>query len=394
MSKPDITTDSDLHALCEILASQDSVALDTEFLREKTFYPVLALVQIAYPGSDPILLDPLTITDWGPFHAILKDKKILKIMHAGRQDLEIFAFQMGEIPEPVFDTQIAASMCGLGDQLGYAALVQKICKEHLQKSDGYTDWLQRPLTERQAAYARNDVRYLIEIHQKLNEMSQVMGRTRWVDEEIQETYPKDLFDANPDDAWMRVKKWSSLVDRDLIVLQALARWRELRARELDKPVRFVVSDEGLIGICRMKQVNLEDIRARRSLTRLPLTEIASRIMEVHQQARLIPSDSWPRFRNKKRSPSEDSELIAELSWALLHMVARDSKISASRLVSKKELPLLIDRLLAGNDVSDHTLFHGWRLEMAGHLIIKMVSGKLGLTVDEGKVAMVQAGDAS
>lgn len=389
MNQIDVTSDGELRALCEQIAVHPHFAFDTEFHREKTYYPVLALVQVAYPGSQPILIDPLRINDWEPFHNLLCDADILKILHAGRQDLEIFAKPIGKVPGPVFDTQIAASMCGLGEQMGYAALVQRIFGEQLQKSDGFTDWLRRPLTDKQMAYARNDVRYLIEAYERITGRLHELGRAHWVNEEIAETFHAELFDLNPDRAWFKVKKWSSLPDKNLVVLQALARWREDKARELDMPVRFVVSDEGLIGLARMKTVTLDDIKARRSLSRLPLTRIADDLMAVHQLGRQIPKEEWPVFRTKSRIPSEDAELIAELAWALLHMIAKEAHISPSRLVAKKELPMVIDKLLREQDTSSSALFHGWRYEMAGKHVERLVNGDMALTVKVGCLSCIE-----
>ncbi|MCB1042497.1 MAG: ribonuclease D [Acidobacteria bacterium] len=388
MTKLDIVTDEGLAQLCQQLGQHPHIAIDTEFLRERTYYPALALVQIAYPGSEPILIDPLKVRQWAPFFEIMDNPRIVKILHAGRQDLEIFNLKMGKLPRSVFDTQIAAAMCGLGEQISYGALVQKTLGVQLQKSDGYTDWMQRPLTTKQVAYARDDVRYLIAAYEELCKRSQRLGRQAWLDEEMAESMDPSIYASDPDQAWSRVKKWSSLPDRDLVVLQALARWRELRARALDKPIRFVVSDEGMISVARMKHVTLEDLKARRSFTRLSLSSFADDLMAVHEKARKIPKDQWPVFHTKTRIPSEESDLVAELAWALLHLIARDSEISTSRLVTKKDLPSLVDQLVRGKDVSSHPLFHGWRYTMAGSKVEDLVHGRLSLTVLKGKVVQV------
>jgi len=382
----DIVDNQDFHALCGKLQGQPYIVLDTEFIRERTYYPVLALLQIAWRGQAPILADPLKIDDWEPFHEVLRNPSIRKVLHAGRQDVEIFFYQMNAMPENLFDTQIAAAMCGFGDQIGYSALVSKLLGVQLAKGSSYTNWLQRPLTKAQLRYAREDVEYLPDLYERLVKEANALERLQWIDEEMREQFRETLFDPDPENLWQRVKKARSLKPRDLAVLRELTRWRDETARRINKPVRFLLPDEVMVELSKIDALTLENLHSRRNLQGGFIDRFGQEIMARHQAGRATPRDQWPRLqRDRERPPSEKSEVLADLAWLLIKEIARNAAIAPTNLVAKKNLAAFIEAYVRKKDLSKFDFFHGWRKEMIGEPLVKLIEGKLSIKVDRQKI---------
>jgi len=386
----DIQGNQAFHKLCIEIEAHQLLAIDTEFIRERTYYPRLALIQVAFGDSGPILIDPLTIDDWEPFHRILADESTVKILHAARQDLEIFYYQSGQMPQNVFDTQIAASMCGLGEQLGYAGLVQKTLDVRLAKGHSYTNWLQRPLSKAQERYAREDVRYLETLYLDLMRRAQELGRVAWIREETQSQLPDDLFEFDPESSWHRVKRAASLARKDLVVLQRLSLWREKTARRLDKPVRFILSDEALIDLSRIGELNIEQMRRRRHLSKGFIKRHGEEILEIHDRSRQVPKEDWPEPISRGHKPSAQAEMLSELAWVLVQLVGSKFSIAPAHIIMKRDLPRAIDHLFQGR--MEHEVFSGWRREMAGHLIEQLCQGQLALVFEDGQVIWRRLGE--
>jgi len=378
--KIDISHNDELASLCDAMVGQPYFTFDTEFIRERTYFPALALIQVSWEGQDPVLIDPLTITNWSPFHALLADPDMVKVLHAGRQDLEIFYYQMETVPEPVFDTQIAASFCGLGDQISYSGLVQKLLGVHIPKGDSFTNWLQRPLTKDQIRYAQDDVRYLPEVYHELVKRAERKNRLSVIQEETDMSFHPELFDPDPSTLWRKVKKSGSLRSKDLAVLQDLAAWRDRTARELDKPVRYVLADEVLIDLSKIAQLKLEQLRARRGVHGKFIDRFGKAILDCHAQARQRPSKTWPKPNRGTRPTFEESENLADLAWILIREVARNRDISPNHLILKRDLAPLIDAYLEGKSMQGHPLFQGWRKDMVGKPLIDFIEGRLQIRV--------------
>ncbi len=382
----DIKEDGTFELFCRKMNKRPYIALDTEFIRERTYFPILALIQVSWKGQDPVLIDPLKIKNWAPFHKILKDPDICKIFHAGRQDLEIFYYQMGEVPENLFDTQIAASMCGYGDQIGYAGLVARILGIQLSKGSSYTNWLQRPLTESQLKYARDDVRYLPAVYEKLQEKAADQKRIEWIREEMQEQFYDALFEPDPNNLWRKVKKAKALKSKDAIVLQEMAVWRDQMARKVNRPVRFIFSDEAMLELSKIEHLTLEHLRTRRGVPSGFVDRYGETILKHHAAGRARPQTEWPSYKDtRERPPSDRSETLADLAWLLIKDIAAKSQIAPNNLISKKVLAYFIEAYCRGENLSSFPISHGWRHEMVGEPLVKLIEGRLVIRVQNRKM---------
>lgn len=382
----DIRDNDALAELCERMREQSAIALDTEFIRERTYYPVLALVQVAWKSQVPVLIDPLTINDWQPFHDVLRDERVCKVFHAGRQDLEIFFNQMDELPKNVFDTQVAASMTGLGDQIGYSNLVSKLLNVQLSKGSSYTNWLQRPLSKAQDRYAREDVLYLPALYERLVKRAKSQKRLHWIEEELTDQYRREIFDPDPDILWMKIKRAKSLKPKDAAVLRSLAKWRDDYARSKDKPPRFLISDEALVDMAKLPVLNADQLRGRRGLQKGFVDRHQDEIIGLHREARELPKSEWPQVRDKRmRPPTSKSESLAELAWLLLKELTDKANIAPNHLILKKELPFFIEAVIRDKDLSQFAISHGWRREMVGQPLKDLIHGRLVVRVENHRI---------
>ena len=384
-SSIDIYSDQALRDLCAAMAGQPFVAMDTEFIRERTYWPILALVQVSWPGQDPVLIDPLPIEDWEPLHVIMRNPGIRKVFHSARQDLEIFYQQMKEMPAGIFDTQIAASMCGFGDQISYSALVNRLLDVMLPKGNSFTNWLQRPLTAEQIRYARDDVLYLPGVYNQLRELAVSRGRLAHIEEEIGLQLHPGLFDPDPDQLWRKVKKAGSLRQKDLPVLQALAAWRDQTAQRQNKPVRFVISDEVLVELAKVPTLTLEGLKARRGLHPRMLGRYADDMIQLHAEARAKPKSEWPHSKQSGRPPSDKSESLADLVWLLIKEIAHTADMSPANIILKRDLPGYIDALIFNRDTRSYPIEHGWRRDLVGQPLRNLLKGQLIIKVKRHRI---------
>lgn len=381
----DICTNDHLKRFCAEMDGQPFITLDTEFIRERNYFPVLALVQISWEGQEPVLIDPLEITDWTPFHRVLADENIVKVLHAGRQDLEIFYYQTQSVPKSVFDTQIAASFCGYGDQISYSALVQRALGIHVPKGDSFTNWLQRPLTQDQIRYAQDDVRYLPEVFKHLSHLAEKKNRIAVIEQEIADSFQPQLFDPDPYSLWRKVKKSGNLRSKDLAVLRELAAWRDKTARALDKPVRYILADEVLVDLAKIPKLRLDQLSARRGVHAKFVDRFGDEILKCHASGRNQPSSKWPKVPRSSKLQFEQSENLADLAWILIREIARKRDISPNHLILKRELAPLIDDYLDGNSLEMYPLFQGWRKNMMGQPLIDLIEGRLQIRVTDHRI---------
>jgi len=380
----DITSQESFNALCASLEHESYISIDTEFIREKTFFPNLALVQIAGTDSKPFLIDPLEIQDWTAFHNLLLNQDIVKIFHAGRQDIEIFFQQMGTIPKNIYDTQIAASYLGYGEQIGYGNLVFKALKQEIQKGDSYTNWLKRPLTDSQISYARNDVLFLGPVYEKFTEKAKSLQRTSWIQEEIEANYYDTLFVPDEKDLWRKIKKSTSLKRNQLAILQELAIWRYRVAREANKPLRFVTRDEVLISLSHRQQIDEHNISQIRGLPPHFRRQYGTELIAAFNRGHEMPREEWPRHGERNKSYPEHIEIIAELAWVLVKETAAKAEMAPTLFLSKKQMTRLVSKAISG-EVTIDSLFTGWRQEILGTKLGMLLEGELALLVKNGRL---------
>ncbi|MEX1218517.1 MAG: HRDC domain-containing protein [Acidimicrobiales bacterium] len=365
MSAPDfriVSTEEEFAEVVEQLRGQPMYALDTEFHRERTYFPKLALVQIAWPG-DLVLVDPLAV-DLTPFAEILETDSVA-VLHAADQDLEILELVCGTIPKVLFDTQVAAGFLGLSTP-SLTTIYERFIDFHVGKGDRLTDWLQRPLTDGQLHYAANDVARLLETRDRIVEQLQARGRLQWAEDECEIHRVRVRGQRNPDEVWRKIKEVRQLRGSARCVARSLAAWRERRAASLDIPVRYVLSDIALTGIAQRPPKNKKDLEKVRGFDRGTRDEVVAEILAAVQLGLDDPSpindEVIPGGVDKDLRPA-----IALLS-AWVAQLARDLELDASILATRGD----IEAFLRGD--SDARLSHGWREELAGRPVRRLLEG--------------------
>jgi len=366
-----------LEDFCGALKGADWLALDTEFMRESTYYPRLCLLQVAVPGNIACI-DPLAIQDLAPFLDILYDRSVVKVVHSCSQDMEIFACLKGEVPGPVFDTQLAAPLIGLPDQIGYANFVQEMAGVTLDKSQTRTDWSRRPLNPAQLAYAADDVRYLAAIYPAFRQKLADMGRLGWLDAEFAQCEKIERYVHAPEQAWQRVRGLEKLRPRALSVLQALSAWREQVAQEKNLPRNWVLKDDVLTNIARLAPTDADKLAAIRNLPKKALDRYGDIILEKVTAAVNVPPRPLPTGRRRAK-PTADEDALADVLQAQLRVLAARYEINSISLASRKDLVALAQ----GDE--DVPLLRGWRREMAGNELLAMRDGERQLSVSSGHV---------
>ncbi|MGM0564552.1 MAG: ribonuclease D [Pseudomonadota bacterium] len=376
-----IDNHADLVALCQTLGQSPWLALDTEFHRERTYYPQLCLVQIA--DSDTIAcIDPLAIDDLSPLYQLLHNPEITKVLHSAVQDQEILFQASGRVPAPVFDTQIAASLQGYGDQVGYAKLVEEICQVQLDKSQSRTDWCQRPLKARQIDYAADDVRYLRDIYQKLVSELSDAGREAWLARDFAELSDPDRFTPNPAENWRKVKQFRRLRPNQLVVLQALAEWREERAMEKDKPRKWIASDDLLIDLARSQPANIDEMSGLRSASEGFVRHQGHFVLDLIQSARQRPKSEWPSLPDyQPLSPNQEAQV--DYLMGASKLVAGEHNITTSSLVTRKQL----EKLVQGD--RDIPLMKSWRHSVLGQRLDNLLNQTETLALHNGVLALIE-----
>lgn len=380
-----ITTTDALRAFCGRATGQPFVTVDTEFLRERTYYAQLCLVQLALPGEsdeDAVLVDTLAEgLDLAPLWELFDDRDIVKVFHAARQDLEIFFQATGRIPAPLFDTQVAAMVCGYGEQVGYETLVRKICQTGLDKSSRFTDWSRRPLSEKQKAYALADVTHLRRIYRTLAQQLAENGRAAWLDEELAALTSPETYTMRPTDAWKRVKTRSNS-PRFMAVVQALAELREQMAQSRDIPRNRVFKDDVILELAATRPTKAEDLGKSRLLQRdARRGDLAEAILAAVNKAMSLPKEQLPTVpEQKSRKPGR--EALSELLRVLLKARAESAGVAQKLIATSSDL----DDIASGEE--SHVL-SGWRLEVFGADALRLREGTIALSADGDKVRIVE-----
>jgi len=376
-----ITKTADLEALCQDMAQAPFVAVDTEFMRETTYWPKLCLIQAAAPGVEAVI-DPLAEgLDLAPFMTLMANRDVLKIFHAARQDLEIFLKLGGALPHPVFDTQIAAMACGYGDTVAYDALVQQVLKRRLDKSSRFTDWSRRPLSESQLVYALADVTHLRDMYPKVHAKLEAEDRLSWLDEEHANLLNPEIYDTTPENAWNRLKLRKTTADY-VLGLQVAAAWRERQAQQRDVPRGRIVKDEALYEIAEHRPKTAGDFDRMRAVPRgFGNSRAAQELIQALDKAFSDPDR--PVYKHE-RLPPLPSGLgpTVELLKVLLRFEAERHQVAPRLIASSGDV-----EAIAASDNADVPALSGWRRKVFGERALALKHGKLALKLRDGKVAV-------
>jgi ribonuclease D len=382
---PLITESKPLAALCARLAKSSFVAVDTEFMRESTYWPLLCLIQIA-DDKEAAAIDPLAEgIDLTPLLELLTNNEdVLKVFHAGGQDVEIIYNMTGKTPHPIFDTQIAAMALGQGEQIGYASLVESWVGAVLDKGARFTDWARRPLDKRQIDYAIGDVTYLSDIFPKMLAKLMKTGRGDWLDQEMEKLADPEHYSNDPDEAWHRVRV-SGRKPEMLGRLKALGAWREREAQGKNLPRGRIVKDETMADIAAHPPRSQADLAKVRGLSpSWAANDIGGRMMAAIAAATPMTDDEMPARADRKPGLTKDGALVADLLKLLLKIRSKEINVAARLLARTDEL-----EFLAAGQRDGLAILNGWRFEQFGRDALELVEGRLGFTVKDGKMIMVR-----
>jgi ribonuclease D len=364
-----------LPLLCEQINQEPWIALDTEFLREKTYYPKFCLLQIAAPGwvacVDPIAIDDLSLL----FEAIY-NPNIVKVLHSCRQDLEIFYQITGRIPGPIFDTQIAAPLLGFQENPGYAMLVSSFLNINLNKAHTRTDWTQRPLSDDQIQYAADDVIYLCKIYTQMCEQLDKLGRLNWLESDFALLNNPELYQLSPENAWLKVRGKNKLTGRQLSILQSLTEWREQTAQTENKPRNWLFPDDMLLELAKLQPVTIADLAKIRNINERSVNRYGKVMCELIDAARQRPPKPF-KDKDQPAKKTQQHEAVLDVLSAVVRIRAEENSLNPIILATRKEL----EQLLFGDE--ECPLLQGWRYNMAGQELTGLLQGQysLSLTTD-------------
>lgn len=377
-----ISSDCALKEFVAPLDGCDVLAIDTEFLREKTYYPQLCLLQLATRDMNAIV-DPIAIGDLTPLVPILTDPAVVKVFHAGSQDREILFQACGVAAAPVFDTQLAAAFLGFPQQVGYAPLVLSYCDVALPKTDSLTDWSQRPLTAGQLDYALDDVLYLPRIYDEMTARLDELGRREWLDEDFEEMGKAETYRIDPNAMWKKVRRVSSLTTRQLVCARALADWREREAQRRNLPRKWVLSDEFIVEVARRQPKSVNDLYKVRGVQKYIRQRSAEELVATFKKDLSDDPSTWP-TRRRKKGISRDVDATVDLMNTVMHIRAKENLIAPQMLGGRDDL-----ESIAGGYPEDTELTKGWRYDVVGRELQEVLAGKIGLKIVDGQVCMVR-----
>ena len=374
-----LSTQAELASFCERAASSRVLAVDTEFLREKTFFPKLCLVQVA-AGDDIAAIDPLLIEDLSSLARLFEDPSITKVLHACSQDLEVILDGMGVVCAPVFDTQLAAAFLGMRQQVSYGSLVEAYCGVHLPKAESLTDWSRRPLDAEQLRYAEDDVRYLPGIYDRMISQLVEGDRLTWVAPEMSQLCDVSRVRRDPRESYQRLRRASSLTRRQLAVAREVCAWREGVAAAHDIPRKWVVSDEVVVEVCKRAPTTVERLRRIRGTDQISESD-ARALVEAVVKGTACPAEQCPKVTRHPR-PSAETEGVIDLMYAVLRLVSEKSGVATQLIATRDDLLEFLQNR------RDSRLSRDWRWELAGKTLDQLLSGEVGLTVKNGSIELL------
>jgi ribonuclease D len=390
-TRPSLVADSEsLAAFCRRIASAPFVTVDTEFMRERTYWPILCVVQVAGGGMDgdpdaAAAIDALAPgIDLAPLLAIFDDPGVLKVFHAARQDLEIFYYLTKKLPAPVFDTQVAAMVCGFGDSASYETLVGSLARARIDKSSRFTDWSARPLSDRQIAYALDDVIHLRKVYEELRRRLAANGRESWLAEEMAVLTTTATYDVDPARAWLRLKARGG--GRFLAVLREVAAWREREAQRRDIPRGRVLRDESMIEIAHHRPTSVDALARTRGLgAKMAEGSMGASLLKAIAAGIAVPDKECPQIEDKPDLPGGIGP-VTDLLKVLLKHASESSGVAPKLLASVADL----ERIAAFGDKAEVAALHGWRREVFGDDALGLIRGQIALSAEGRKIKLARA----
>ncbi|MDH4413224.1 MAG: ribonuclease D [Rhizobium sp.] len=379
-----IDTTAALEEACRLLAQSDFITIDTEFLRETTFWPELCLIQMASPDHEYIV-DPMAKgIDLKPFFELMANSAVVKVFHAARQDIEII-FHLGDlIPHPIFDTQVAAMVCGFGDSVSYDQLVQKVKNVHIDKTSRFTDWSRRPLSDKQLDYALADVTHLRDVYLKLKGQLDAEGRAEWLTEEMAILESRETYDLPPEQAWQRLKM-RLRKPTELAVMQYVAAWREREARARNVPRSRVLKDDAIYEIAQQQPKDVEALGRLRTIPKgWERSSSGTAILEQVNAALALPKSEMPHLERHTHAP-EGTQSAVELLKVLLRLTSEKHGVASKVIANSDDL----EKIAAEGEKAEVAALQGWRKELFGDLALKLISGGVGLRFVGKRVEAVE-----
>ena len=386
-----IESSEPLRHLCKQAQREGRLAIDLEFIRENTYAPQLALIQVAVSDTCAIV-DPLTLQDLSPLLEVLTDTAILKVLHAAGQDIEVLHWHAGIIAVPIFDTQVAASLVGLGEQLSYGRLVDALLGVSLTKGESYSDWLRRPLLPSQTKYALDDVRYLLPMQDRLSKRLSDMGRASWAADECRKFSNPALYERDPQTLYRRIRNGRNLASQGLAVLRELAIWRDEEARQRNRPVGRVLSNEVLVDLARRTPQTQADLQRLRGLPQREFERSAEALLAAVQRGLAVPEVDQPQAENREHRLTPAEELIVKFLDTSLKALSQREKLPPSFIGNRSDLETLVRRYRKDRLATEGSpMLEGWRGELVGKDLLAILEGRLGLHLHpkSGKVTFTR-----
>ncbi|MEO1747165.1 MAG: ribonuclease D [Pseudomonadota bacterium] len=378
-----ITTSARLRDICTGFSSKPYVTIDTEFVRETTFWPDLCLVQIAC-DENVVLIDPLADgIDLSPLFSLLADENVLKVFHAARQDIEIFFKLTGAVPKPVFDTQVAAMVCGYGDSIAYDALAKRIANVHIDKSSRFTNWKLRPLTDKQLDYAAADVTHLRDIYESLRQALEENGRDHWLEQEMAVLTSVETYDLKPENAWKRLKL-RARKPTEFEITKRLAEWRENEARSNNTPRSRVLKDDAIYEIAQQQPDDERALGRLRTIYKgVERSAVGKAALEIVASVKAMDRDDLPRVPRPAPSP-EGTGAAVDLLKVLLKLTSEELEVAQKIIANTEQL----EKIAIHGENADVEAMKGWRRDVFGDRALDLLSGKIALSFEDRKIAAI------
>lgn len=376
-----IENDKQLQAFLQRCEKSSYMAIDTEFLREKTYYAKLCLIQVAIE-DEVAIIDPLSIRNIALMKDVLVNPDIVKIFHASSQDMEILYHEIGVVPTPVFDTQIAAALLGKSQQASYSSLVSAYCQINLTKKDSFTDWSRRPLTESQIQYAAEDVIYLPKIYSDMVSLLKSKNRLHWLDEVFAEISTPEKYEVDPRTRYRKLKRVNQLTPHQMAAAREFAAWREQRAQKANIPRKWIVSDEQIVEACRREAKSIDELNMVRGMRETLSAGDARQALACIKKGLTCPEEDLPQI-NVKPKNEVNVDIMVDLMNAIVHLRARENRIAVQTLAPQAEL-----MKLARGHYDECELMKGWRYKIIGKELHELIQGKFSLRLSDGNLEII------